>query len=98
MINTVLNYKKYKASLPQIISESDYKTQYFIKLLNLKKPTYYRKLKENSFSIEEIEKITRSLYPVETLLYEMEQSEQDIDNGNFIKHGDLTKKLRKEFL
>ena len=98
MINIVQEFKKYRNTLPERIQNSDYKTQYFTKLLGLKQPTYYRKLKENSFTIEEIELLTKALYPKETLLLESESAEQDYENGNVIEHSELNKQLRKEFL
>ena len=98
MINIVKEFKKYRNTLPERIQNSDYKTQYFTKLLGLKQPTYYRKLKDNSFTIEEIELLTKALYPKETLLMELESVEQDYENGNVIEHSELNKQLRKEFL
>lgn len=98
MINVVQEFKKYKNTIPDIIQNSDYKTQYFTKLLGLKQPTYYRKLKENSFTIEEIELLTKALYPKETLLMELETAERDLESGNIIEHRVLTEKLRKEFM
>lgn len=98
MINIVQEFKKYRNTIPDMIQNSDYKTQYFTKLLGLKQPTYYRKLKDNSFTIEEIELLTKALYPKETLLMELQNAEQDYENGNVVEHKDLDKKLRKEFL
>ena len=98
MINIVKEFKKYRNTLPERIQNSDYKTQYFTKLLGLKQPTYYRKLKDNSFTIEEIELLTKALYSKETLLMELESAEQDYENGNVIEHSELNKQLRKEFL
>ena len=98
MINIVQEFKKYRNTIPDMIQNSDYKTQYFTKLLGLKQPTYYRKLKENSFTIEEIELLTKALYPKETLLMELQNAEQDYENGNVIEHSELDEKLRKEFM
>ena len=50
MIQVVKNYKKLVLELPVLIANTDYKGSYFIKLLNLKRPTYYRRLKENSLT------------------------------------------------
>lgn len=98
MINIVQEFKKYRNTIPDMIQNSDYKTQYFTKLLGLKQPTYYRKLKDNSFTIEEIELLTKALYPKETLLMELQNAEQDYENGNVIEHSELDEKLRKEFI
>lgn len=98
MINTVYEFKKYRDSIPNLIQNSDYKTQYFIKLLGLKTPTYYRKLKENSFSIEEIELLTKALFPKEALLMELEDAEKDYLEGNVIEHKEFTDQLKQEFL
>lgn len=98
MINTVCEFKKYRDSIPNLIQNSDYKTQYFIRLLGLKTPTYYRKLKENSFSIEEIELLTKALFPKEALLMELEDAEKDYLKGNVIEHKEFTDQLKQEFL
>ncbi|WP_346985353.1 hypothetical protein [Chryseobacterium sp. POE27] len=98
MINTVLEFKKYRDSIPQLIQNSDYKTGYFINLLGLKTPTYYRKLKENSFSVEEIELLTKALYPKEALLMELQDAEDDYAKGNVKEHEKFTEELRQEFL
>ncbi|WP_294285546.1 hypothetical protein [uncultured Chryseobacterium sp.] len=98
MINIVLEFKKYRDSIPHLIQKSDYKTGYFIKLLGLKTPTYYRKLKENSFSMEEIELLTKALYSKEALLMELQDAEDDYAKGNVREHSEFTEVLRQEFL
>lgn len=98
MISTVIEFKKYRDSIPQLIQNSDYKTGYFINLLGLKTPTYYRKLKENSFSVEEIELLTKALFPKEALLMELQDAEDDYKKGNVKEHGKFTEELGQEFL
>lgn len=98
MINTVLKYKEYTNELPDLISKSDYKTQYFLRILGMPQATYYRKLRENAFSVDEIETITNALYPEEALLSALEKSQKDREEGRTIPHEEVMKSLRKEFL
>ena len=65
MIQLVEEYDKYVSNLPELVSKSYYKAEYFIQNLGLKNATYYRKLKENNFTAQEIKKITELLFPEE---------------------------------
>ena len=62
MIKLVEDYKQYIDTIPQLILESNYNSAYFVLLLDLKPATYYRKLKQNSFTTDEIELITYALF------------------------------------
>jgi len=98
----VKNYKKLVLELPVLIANTDYKASYFIKLLNLKRPTYYRKLKENSFNIHEVEILTKALYPREAFLEEIKQSVEDakeqVKNGEVLDHQTVMASFEKKYL
>lgn len=102
MIEIVEKYNNYIAKIPQLIHETDYKASYFIKLLDLKPPTYYRKLRDNAFSIEEINLLTKALFPKEAYLQEMKRdlkiSDEDFEKGRVVEHKEVMKDLAKKYL
>ncbi|MCG2419269.1 hypothetical protein K8089_09565 [Aequorivita sp. F47161] len=85
MITLVKKYNSYIDSLPKI-ENSDYKLDFFVKKLNISKPTMYRKLKENTFTNNEVEVLTNLLFPKEAYLNEMlegiEKGRKDYKEGN----------------
>lgn len=98
MIEVVQKYNRFIEELPQIIANSDYKAHYFMRVLDMKPATYYRKLREHSFSREEVELLVKALYPKESLLSELEASLKDRDQGNVIAHKEAIEQLRKKHL
>ena len=101
MITTVNKYYNYLSNLNQLITDSDYKASYFYKKLNLKAPTYYRKLRENSFTTEEVVEITKLLFPEEAYREEIKRdlklAESDIENGRVRTNSSVMEELEKEF-
>ena len=102
MIQVVKEYNNYIQNLPELINKTDYKASYFIKLLGLKAPTYYRKLRENAFSIDEVNKLTTELYPKEAFLEEIKRdlkiSHDDLKNGRVVEHQEVMKQLTEKYL
>ena len=92
MIQTVEAYSKYVESLPSLIGSSYYKAEYFITNLGLKRVTYYRKLREKNFTLQEVQKITELLFPEEVLLRGLRQSEEDIKEEKVMSYDDFSKK------
>lgn len=97
MIQLVEEYDKYVSNLPELVSKSYYKAEYFIQNLGLKNATYYRKLKENNFTAQEIKKITELLFPEEVLLQKLQKSEEDIQQRRVLDHEDVIAKLRSKY-
>lgn len=102
MITLVKKYNTYIEKLPELIENSDYKLDYYIKNLNVSKPTMYRKLREKAFTISEISILTRLLFPKEAYLEEitidLEKSKEDIKNGRVVEHSEVMKAIRKDYL
>lgn len=102
MITLVKKYNTYINTLPELIETSDYKLEYYIKKLEISKPTMYRKLREKTFTISEITQLTRLLFPKETYLEEikadLEKSRKDIKNGRVIEHNEAIKAIYKDYL
>lgn len=77
MIHLVSKYSNYVEELPQRMKDSPHKASYFIEKLGIPKATYYRKLKDKSFNVEEVRKITKILYPKEALSPEPKETLAD---------------------
>ncbi|WP_281632536.1 hypothetical protein [Flavobacterium luteolum] len=97
MIEIVENYEKYINSLAELIDKSYYKTEFFIQKLGLKHATYYRKLKANSFTHQEVKLITSLLFPEEILMQELQKSQEDIKAGRTVDFEDFKQKLRAKY-
>ncbi|KAF2080816.1 hypothetical protein [Flavobacterium sharifuzzamanii] len=98
MIEIVENYENYINSLPELIDKSYYKTEFFIQKLGLKHATYYRKLKSNSFTHQEVKLITSLLFPEEILMQELQKSQEDIKAGRTVDFEDFKQKLRAKYI
>tara|TARA_B110000285_G_scaffold82418_1_gene94877 strand:+ start:5027 stop:5212 length:186 start_codon:yes stop_codon:yes gene_type:complete len=57
----IQDYEKLLLSLPELMKESNYKTAFFISILNIPSSTFYRKLKGCSFTIDECKKLSNVL-------------------------------------
>ena len=97
MIEIVENYENYVNSLPELISNSYYKAEFFMQKLGLKHATYYRKLRLKNFTPSEVKMITGLLYPEELLMQEFQKSEEDIKAGKLVNYDDFKKKLRAKY-
>ncbi|WDF61981.1 hypothetical protein PQ462_11450 [Flavobacterium sp. KACC 22758] len=97
MIEIVENYENYINSLPELIGKSYYKAEFFIQKLGLKHATYYRKLKSNSFTHQEVKLITTLLFPEDILIQELKKSEEDIEEGRTITFEDFKQKLKTKY-
>ncbi|GAA6767159.1 hypothetical protein [Flavobacterium johnsoniae] len=97
MIEIVENYENYINSLPELIGKSYYKAEFFIQKLGLKHATYYRKLKSNSFTHQEVKLITTLLFPEDILMQELKKSEEDIKAGRTITFEDFKQKLKTKY-
>lgn len=102
MIQVVNDYKNLIKNIPALITKTDYKASYFIKLLNLKRPTYYRKLKDNTFTVNEVETLTKALYPREAFLEEIKQSvsaaKEQVKNGEVVDHETVMANFENKYL
>ncbi len=100
MIKTVQKYNEYVRNIKTYIDKSPYKSSYIVKELGIPTTTFYRKLKENTFTLDEVEKLTRVLFPKEAYYQEiiegLQKSEQDIIDGRVVDHEEVMKRIRKK--
>ena len=97
MIRVVEHYMLYLDELKDIIASSPFKTKFIYETIGVNKPTFYRKLKEKTFTPEEVMRLTRLLYPKETLLSELKEAQQEYKAGKGIDHETAMDMLRKQF-
>ncbi len=102
MIQLVRKYSDYIDTLKEYIKQSKYKTSFFIDELEIPKASFYRKLREKTFTVEEVEKLTIILFPKEAykeeLLQSIEQGRKDIKNGQLISSEDMHKAMREKIM
>ncbi|TXI15072.1 MAG: hypothetical protein E6Q66_03665 [Pedobacter sp.] len=65
IVQSILEVQDLLIDLDRRISKSDYKTERVIKELGIAPATYYRKLRDKKFDINELAKIIQLLYPSE---------------------------------
>jgi len=87
-VSVIYEYDAIINKLAEDIKKSDYKVQYFLKLLNLKSSFFYKKIREKRFTSEEMKLISKDLYPFEYQKYKeklisdlLEKSKQQIREG-----------------
>ncbi len=100
MIETVAKYNKYLETLPDLIGKSYYKAEYFINALSISQATYYRRLRENSFSPKEVTILTNLLFPKEAyekeFLKAIEAGREDFKNGDVFTSEEAAKLRSKK--
>lgn len=101
MIALVKEYNSYIEILPKLIENSDYKLDFFVKRLDISKPTMYRKLRENAFTSTEVEILTALLFPKETYKNEMlegiEQGRRDYREGRTKTSEEVRNKIQEKY-
>jgi predicted DNA-binding transcriptional regulator AlpA len=87
-IEIIYEYDKIMNRLADEVKSSNYKIQYFLDLLQIKRSFFYKKLKEKRFTSEEMIKLSKSLFPEEYNDYEVhiinkliEKSKEEIKNN-----------------
>lgn len=86
-------------NLLDIISKSPFKLEYVIEKSQLSKPTFYRKIKNKSFTTKELMNIAKVIEPhyetTEEIVESLYNAKAEIEKGNFTSHEEVMKSLRK---
>lgn len=102
MIQEIITYKSIVANLEDVLNDSPFKKNYIIEQIGIPSPTFYRKLKTQTFTPDEMLSIAKILSPEENfrleLLADIEQGKRDLKNGNFITHEEMLEELRSKKL
>ena len=73
MIQEIINFKRVGEELAERIAQSPYKKDYIIQQTNNSPATFYRKLKNRSFSPDELLSLAKILVPEEYYRWEFEK-------------------------
>lgn len=90
MIAEIEKYIEIQNSIDLILKKSPFKISYIIEKTGIKKPTFFKKMKDKRFTSEELLAIAKVMEPVyrnetkEEILESLKKAEEDIKNGNTI--------------
>lgn len=102
MIQEIIAYKNILESIEGLIEKSAYKKNYIIEKVGISSPTFYRKLKTQSFTPDEVLSIAKILSPEENFMLDLkadiEQGKLDLKNGDFITHEEMLAELKSKNL
>lgn len=98
MLQIVSKYVTFLSELKDYIDNSPYKTSFIYESLEMSKQVFYRKLKAQTFTPNEVLHISKILFPSEALLMELEKSNADKEAGRVVEHSEAMAMLRKKHL
>jgi len=102
MIKEIIAYKNIVNDMEDLISKSPFKKNYIIEKIGIPSPSFYRKLKTQTFTPNEVLSIAKIISPEENYMLELkadiEQGKLDIKNGDFITHEEMLAKLKSRNL
>lgn len=91
MIAEIEKYIEIQNNIDEILKNSPFKMSYIIEKSGIKKPTFFKKLKEKRFTPEELLIISKTIEPKqwrnetkEEILESLKRSEEDFKNGRGI--------------
>ncbi|RYJ40044.1 MULTISPECIES: hypothetical protein [Flavobacterium] len=100
MIQEIIAYKNIVDNIEGLMEKSPYKKNYIIEKVGIPSPTFYRKLKTQSFTPDEVLSIAKILSPEENFRLELkadiEQAKRELEEGNFITHEDMLLELKRK--
>ncbi|MFH7014095.1 hypothetical protein ACHRV5_19740 [Flavobacterium sp. FlaQc-52] len=100
MIQEIITYKSIVANLEDVLNNSPFKKNYVIEQIGIPSPTFYRKLKTQTFTPDEMLSIAKILSPEENfrleLKAEIEQARLEFENGDFITHEEMLLELKSK--
>ena len=102
MIAEIEKYIEIQNNINQILKDSPFKMSYIIEKSGIKKPTFFKKLKEKRFTPEELLTISKTIEPKqwrnetkEEILESLKRSEEDFKNGKGISGEIVMDRMRK---
>jgi hypothetical protein len=102
MVQEILNFVKVQNELENLLKNSHYKKRSIIELCGFNVSTFNRKLKNKSFTPNELLRLAKYLTPEEFYKYEFNveliSAENDIKNNNVISKDVFLSDLRKQLL
>jgi hypothetical protein len=102
MVHEILNFLKIQNELENLIKNSHYKKRNIIELCGFNVQTFNKKLKNKSFTPNELLRLAKYLTPEEFYKYNLDaeliSAENDINNNNVISKDIFLSDLRKHLL
>ena len=102
MIAEIEKYIAIQNNIDEILKNSPFKMSYIIEKSGIKKPTFFRKLKEKKFTAEELLVISKTIEPkqwrketIEEILESLKRSEEDFKNGRVYTYEEVKERSRK---
>lgn len=102
MIAEIEKYIEIQNNIDEILKNSPFKMSYIIERSGIKKPTFFKKLKEKRFTPEELLVISKTIEPKqwrnetkEEILESLKRSEEDIKNGRVYSYEEVKERSRK---
>lgn len=100
MIQEIITYKNIVINLESLINDSPFKKNYIIEKAGIPSPTFYRKLKTQTFTPDELLSIAKIISPEENFKMELKadiaQGKLDYINGDFITHEEMLAELKRK--
>lgn len=100
MIQEIIAYKNIVDNIEGLMEKSPYKKNYIIEKVGIPSPTFYRKLKTQSFTPDEVLSIAKILSPEENfrlhLKTEIENAKREYEEGNFMTHEQMLLELKRK--
>ena len=102
MIQEIIAYKNIVNDIEELMIKSPFKKNYIIEKIGIPSPTFYRKLKTQTFTPDEMLSIARIISPEENFMLELkadiEQGKLDLKNGDYITHEEMLAELKSKNL
>ena len=102
MIAEIQKYIEIQNNIDQILKNSPVKLSFIIEKSGIKKPTFFKKLKEKRFTPQELLIIAQNVEPKiwrnetkEEILESLKRSEEDIKNGRFYSYEEVRERSRQ---
>jgi hypothetical protein len=101
MIAEIQKYIEIQNNIDQILKNSPVKLSFIIEKSGIKKPTFFKKLKEKRFTPQELLIIAQNVEPKtwrnetkEEILESLKRSEEDFENGRVHDYNEVMKATR----
>ena len=101
MIAAIEKYIEIQNNIDEILKNSPFKMSYIIEKSGIKKPTFFKKLKEKRFTPEELLVISKTIEPQwrnetkEEILESLKRAQEEIDNGETTDFYDFVAERRE---
>jgi len=102
MIAEIEKFIEIRDNMDEILKNSPFKMSYIIEKSGIKKPTFFKKLKEKRFTAEELLVISKTIEPKqwrnetkEEIFDSLKQSEEDFKNGKGIPGEVVLENMKK---